>query len=441
VGGYAYIPGEQFPRVALAMDAIIKYLTEKRKASVAFLCTPTDVHLVPATAHAASKANLRNAPMWQKAATLLSGGKMCKPNAKKVTTAAGETLYYCDALIVAQGPNYALAKRMQHWRAMVARSKGCVISSNIAPSTSTRSVTQNKMFAYAYESLPSFKPYEVPGPETSNAVMTALLLHDLNEPMHAGNPNMPLVNPQQIFAQGGFHGGTWRCAYTFESISVPAVLLYYINHFFVRTWLILYNIVQTLGWSMVLLRYCQHAMAPTMGESAWAAFGGPLTLFQCLAMLEVVHSVLGMVRAPAFTTAVQVASRVALVALAANIPRLQGADMTATMVNTLAWSITEVVRYSWYALNLVSKPPAAHTWLRYSTFTILYPLGISGELFFYYQSLLTLDTIAAIGPLSIGFLLRYIILPLYVPFSPMLYMYMMSQRKKVLSSKTKRKDE
>ena len=205
---------------------------------------------------------------------------MCKPNAKKVTTAAGETLYYCDALIVAQGPNYALAKRMQHWRAMIARSKGCVISSNIAPSTSTRSVTQNKMFAYAYESLPAFKPYEVPGPETSNAVMTALLLHDLNEPMHAGNPNMPLVNPQQIFAQvrgssapmcmqaracglacrpacgraragssqGGFHGGTWRCAYTFESISVPAVLLYYINHFFVRTWLILYNIVQTLGW-------------------------------------------------------------------------------------------------------------------------------------------------------------------------------------------------
>ena len=35
VGGYAYIPGDLFPRVALAMDVIIKALTEERGASVA----------------------------------------------------------------------------------------------------------------------------------------------------------------------------------------------------------------------------------------------------------------------------------------------------------------------------------------------------------------------------------------------------------------------
>ena len=53
--------------------------------------------------------------------------------------------------------------------------------------------------------------------------MTALLIHDLNEPMHAGNPKMPLVNPQQIFSQGSFHGGAWRCAFTFDSIGAPSV--------------------------------------------------------------------------------------------------------------------------------------------------------------------------------------------------------------------------
>ena len=82
--------------------------------------------------------------------------------------------------MIAQGPNYALAKRLQHWRAMLAWSAGCVVSSNVAPSTKTASVTHNKNFAHAYEALPSFRPYEVPGPETSNAVITALLLHDLN---------------------------------------------------------------------------------------------------------------------------------------------------------------------------------------------------------------------------------------------------------------------
>lgn len=39
------------------------------------------------------------------------------------------------------GPNYALAKRMQHWRAMLAREVGCVVSSHIAPSVRTTFAT------------------------------------------------------------------------------------------------------------------------------------------------------------------------------------------------------------------------------------------------------------------------------------------------------------
>ena len=103
VGGYAYIPGEQFPRVALAMDVIISSLTEQRGAAVAFLCTPTDVHLVPPAAHAAAKEALRQSPLWQRAAALLSGGRFCAPNARRpVTAASGEKLYVCDALVVPQ---------------------------------------------------------------------------------------------------------------------------------------------------------------------------------------------------------------------------------------------------------------------------------------------------------------------------------------------------
>ena len=143
VGGYAYIPGEQFPRVALAMDIIIKALSEQRQSAVAFLCTPTDCHLVPPAAHAAAEENARRAPAWQRLVSTLSGGRLCKPNARApLATSAGERLYVCDAFVVAQGPNYALAKRMQHWRAMVAREGGCVVSSNVAPSTKTASVTQ-----------------------------------------------------------------------------------------------------------------------------------------------------------------------------------------------------------------------------------------------------------------------------------------------------------
>lgn len=59
---------------------------------------------------------------------------------KPVTAEDGEQFYVCDAIVPDQGPNYILAKRLQHWRAILARAAGCKASSNIAPSTATVSV-------------------------------------------------------------------------------------------------------------------------------------------------------------------------------------------------------------------------------------------------------------------------------------------------------------
>ncbi len=43
-----------------------------------------------------------------------------------------------------------MAKRLQQWRAVLARSQGCTVSINIAPATATASVVHNKQFAAAY---------------------------------------------------------------------------------------------------------------------------------------------------------------------------------------------------------------------------------------------------------------------------------------------------
>merc|ERR1712071_680951 len=141
----------------------------------------------------------------------------------------GGDFYVANGLSVAQGPNYALAKRMQHWRAVVARSKGSIVSSNIAPATSTVSVTQNRTFAWAYEGMPYFKPYEIFAPETSNAVMSAILFSDLNNSKSVSNPQTNLSNPNQLFSYGSFHGGNWRCAYEVDSIGETSVLIYFMR--------------------------------------------------------------------------------------------------------------------------------------------------------------------------------------------------------------------
>ena len=60
VGNYAYLNGALHVQVSLAMDAITRDLSEKRPGtSLAYLCTPTDLHLVPEEAYQASVQNYK----------------------------------------------------------------------------------------------------------------------------------------------------------------------------------------------------------------------------------------------------------------------------------------------------------------------------------------------------------------------------------------------
>src|SRR6185503_7434593 len=83
-----------------------------------------------------------------------------------------------DSLVPQQGPNYALAKRLQRWRAAVARDAGGLVSLRVAPATRTRSVLRNRLLAAAYSGAHRFG-IEVFAPATSNTLMAALLVHDL----------------------------------------------------------------------------------------------------------------------------------------------------------------------------------------------------------------------------------------------------------------------
>ena len=100
---------------------------------------------------------------------------------------------------------------------------------------------------------------------------------------------------------------------------------------------------------------------------------------QTLALLELVHSatgwppsiyilmIVGLVRAPIVTTLLQVFSRIFLVwgiiPLCPNSIR----DSNVYPIMLLAWSITEVIRYSFYAWNMLDEVPYLLLWLRYGS--------------------------------------------------------------------------
>lgn len=442
LGGYCYADGPLFVKVSTAMDAIISDLVEKRKVkpALAYLCTPTDAHFCTASAVDAAKQNLRKAAWWQPLlSSLLGFAKMgLAPN--RLRQPEGE-LPICDAIVKEQGPNYCLAKRIQHWRCVLARKKGCIVSSNIAPSTSTASVVSNASFALAYKGMHHFKPMEIFAPETSNSVMTALLVNDLRNPLSAANPATSLENPMQLFAATAFHGGAWRLGYKFGTIGPSSVTAYLITYGLSKLWLPLYNIIQLVGW-------CYAAFAMRDGLQAPVAAGtiAMMTYFQ---LAEVLHAALGIVPSSPVTTAMQIASRVGLVqVLACGIDdaNRKSAEVWQGMF-FIAWTITECVRYSYYILqnfNLEVKPL---TWLRYSTFLVLYPLGVTGELGTVYVALPAMAaknvSLAAAGcslsgacgifPVLVSRLGFVGMLVVYAACFPMLFGAMLAQRKKVLA--------
>lgn len=148
VGGYAYLDGALHVQVTLAMDYLMASINKAHKTSaLAFLCTPTDAHVVPKAAHDAAKKNFANATVWQR---LLLAAGLIKSNVRKVVKTADGDVTMVDGIVTQQGPNYALAKRMQHWRCIIAIAAGHPVATSIAPSTATLSVVHNKQFAAAY---------------------------------------------------------------------------------------------------------------------------------------------------------------------------------------------------------------------------------------------------------------------------------------------------
>jgi len=211
-------------------------------------------------------------------------------------------------------------------------------------------------------------------------------------------------------------------------------------------YLFAYNALQVAGWGSILVKTVQGLAAHSTNEQLYHNVELLLQIFQTAAVLEIVHIALGLVRSPLGTTVTQVFSRVTVVWLILFKVVSSRASVGVPML-LIAWSITEVVRYSFYALNLVKAVPHFLIWMRYTFFIALYPLGASGEVITMIAALPEIGqrkhwTIEMPNALNFGFSFYCAVIFLcliYIPGFPQLYGYMFVQRKKVLGTdKTKK---
>lgn len=172
-----------------------------------------------------------------------------------------------------------------------------------------------------------------------------------------------------------------------------------------RVYLFFYNVLNVAFWATVLLRGATSALIwaskghlPLVFNTVYSPY---LTRAQSLALLEIAHSLFGLVRAPLLTTVMQVASRIFLVwgvmypfggsregivgcGYAVNDALVPGPGAKlgdyAFLGCLVAWGVTEVIRYGFFAWQLAGVGvPSWWMWLRYNTFYVLYPLGITSE--------------------------------------------------------------
>ncbi|KAI5081211.1 hypothetical protein GOP47_0004394 [Adiantum capillus-veneris] len=140
-----------------------------------------------------------------------------------------------------------------------------------------------------------------------------------------------------------------------------------------------YNFAQALGWGVVLLRILGQAARKHSIEGTFDAAGDLVRLLQLSAFLEVVHAAAGIVPSGALTSFLQWGGRYHwIAAVVCNIKEVQ--RLPSVFITFAAWSLTEVVRYPQYALSTIGLCPWWLTWLRYSVFIPLYPIGaLCGE--------------------------------------------------------------
>ena len=152
-------------------------------------------------------------------------------------------------------------------------------------------------------------------------------------------------------------------------------------HAAVRFYLFLYNSLMALGW-LYLFLYVMRRLnieSQRVEKEAQVRAVEICCVLQLISCLELLHVLLGLVKGSVFATIVQLVGRNhVLFCGICCLPKLWTTTSTGWLI--VIWASIEIIRYPNYALNLYSLPGSGlFTWLRYTIFIPLYPLGFLTE--------------------------------------------------------------
>ena len=196
-------------------------------------------------------------------------------------------------------------------------------------------------------------------------------------------------------------------------------------------YLLAYNVIQFTGWAAALSLLLRGSPEREVYDLVY--------VFQSLSMLEILNVLVGIVQADLVTTFIQVFSRLQVLLVHHLVDEARSDGGNYYML--IAWCLVEVIRYPFLGLKIVSTPPYILTWLRYSVFYILYPIGVYGEMMVIHSALPSITfnktlSITLPNAWNIEFdfasYLKLLVYILYLPGLAIQYSHMIKQRKNAL---------
>ena len=202
----------------------------------------------------------------------------------------------------------------------------------------------------------------------------------------------------------------------------------------INLYLILYNSVQLFGWTLffskVTLDLIKSKTIPEIYEDTHVI----LQFCQYGASLEILHSLIKLVKSSVFATSIQILGRMAIVAI---LQYFRSSVSFGYLLLYFAWSLVEMIRYPYYIFKIIKSEhksfdvPYWLVWCRYSFFIVLYPIGVSGEMITIWHARKDLQNYNITTSYTVADLV-YPIYVLYVPPLIFLYSYLFKQRNKEL---------
>ncbi|XP_066592012.1 very-long-chain (3R)-3-hydroxyacyl-CoA dehydratase [Prorops nasuta] len=147
-----------------------------------------------------------------------------------------------------------------------------------------------------------------------------------------------------------------------------------------KVYLVIYNLFQFVGFIYVVtvigIKYYKDG-TDSMKET-YSAVGNSMKFIHLLQFLEVMHPLFGYTKGSTLVSLLQVGGRAfVLFCMIDAEPRMQTKPVVFYLF--LVWSTVEVIRYPYYITQLLKVKIPFLTWLRYTIWIPLYPLGFMCE--------------------------------------------------------------